>query len=371
MQKLLILVIIVAAILVATFMTMARPEPPKKERVDLAPLVEVLVLEPMTANFVIRSQGTVHPRTETILSAEVSGAIVEISPKFVAGGVFQPNEVLMRVDPTNYRVAVEQAEALVAQRQIEYDGSAKLLQQGYRAEAEYASAAAALASAKAELVRARRNLERTAITLPYQGIVRSKETDLGQFVNAGTRLGVVFAIDVAEIRLPLTDLDLAYIDLPGAGEVMQTGAAKGPHVTLSAVQKGRPVEWQAQIVRSEGIVDENSRVTYAVARINDPYQLKGEGAPLPVGTFVSASIDGRQADGVMRIPRTLVRGSNQVVFAGDDDRLDIREIDIVRSDADYVYFRDGAEPGDRVVTTVIETPVNGMKIRTPAADAIS
>ena len=93
----------------------------------------------------------------------------------------------------------------------------KLRNQGYRAEAELASAAAALATARAERVRANRNLERTYIRVPYEGIVRAKESDLGEFVNTGTRLGVVFATDFAEIRLPLTDLDLAYIDLPGRG----------------------------------------------------------------------------------------------------------------------------------------------------------
>lgn len=366
MRKFLIAMIIVGAVVVSIAMTMARPEPPKKEREELAPLVDVLVLEPMNARFTIRSQGTVRPRTETVLSSEVAGSIVEISPKFVAGGVFQPGEVLMRVDPTNYRVAVEQAEALVTQRQIEYDGSVKLLEQGYRAEAEYASAAAALASAKAELVRANRNLERTEIKLPYEGIVRSKDTDLGQFVSAGSRLGVVFAVDVAEIRLPLTDLDLAYVDLPGAIEILATGSAVGPRATLSAIQKGTRVEWDAKIVRTEGVVDENSRVTYAVAQIDDPYQLHGDLTPLPVGTFVSAAIAGREAEGILRIPRSLVRGSNQVVFIDANERLEIREVSIVRSDADYVYIGAGASTGDRVVTTAIETPINGMQVRTTA-----
>lgn len=331
--------------------------------------MDVLVLEPMNARFTIRSQGNVRPRTETILSSEVSGSIIDISPKFVAGGVFQPDEVLLRIDPTNYRVAVGQAEALVAQRQIEYDGSQKLLEQGYRAEAEYASAAAALASARAELVRANKNLERTEIKLPYEGIVRAKDTDLGQFVNAGTRLGVVFAIDVAEIRLPLTDLDLAYVDLPGASEIMATGAADGPDVTLSAVQKGARVEWNARIVRTEGVVDENSRVTYAVAQVDDPYQLHGDNTALPVGTFVSAAIDGRPAEGILRIPRSLVRGSNQVVFLDAEDRLEIREISIVRSDSDYVYVGAGAVSGDRVVTTSMSTPVNGLQVRTTQTEA--
>lgn len=363
MRILLILGILVLAVVAAVAMVGLREDPPKKERVQLDPLVEVMVLETMTANFAVRSQGTVQPRTETILSAEVSGTISNISPKFIAGGVFQANEVLMRIDPTNYKVAVDQAEALVLQRQIEYDGAKKLKTQGYRAEAEYASAAAALATAKADQVRAKRNLERTFIRLPYEGIVRSKDSDLGQFVSPGTRLGVTFATDFAEVRLPLTDLDLAFVSLPEAAEVAESGGADGPDVVLSAVRKGQATEWLAQIVRTEGVVDEKSRVTYAVARIDDPYRLHSDGSVLPMGTFVTASIDGAAVSGVFRVRNPAVRGANQLLFVADDNTLYIRNVDVVRTDSEYSYIR-GATEGERIVTSALEAPIEGMAIRT-------
>jgi len=364
MRKLLIFGILAAAVAVAALMAQMRPEPPKKDDVDLDPLVEVLVLESMTANFQVSSQGTVLPRTETVLSAEVQGTITSISAKFIAGGAFDANEVLMRIDPTNYTVALKQAEALVKQREIEHDGASKLRSQGYRAEAEYASAVAALATAEAELVRARRNLERTYIRLPYEGIVRAKETDLGQFVNPGTRLGVVFATDYAEVRLPLTDSDLAFVDLPNVLDIADSGGAQGPLVRLVATQKGKKVEWEGQIVRTEGVVDEKSRVTYAVARVVDPYRRHNNGASLPVGTFVSATIKGSAAENVIRVPRALLRGSSELVFVDADNKLRIREVDIVRSDSRYIYVGGGAEVGERVVATSLETPVNGMSVRT-------
>jgi RND family efflux transporter MFP subunit len=364
MRKLLIVAILAGAVAAVVVMSSLRPEPPRKERVELDPLVEVMVLEAMTEQFEVRSQGTVNPRTETVLSAEVSGTVTWISPKFVAGGVFDKGEVLLRIDPTNYDVAVKQAEALVKQRQIEFDGSAKLRSQGYRAEAEYASAAAALASAEAELVRARRNLERTSIRLPYEGMVRAKEADLGQFVSPGTRLGITFATDHAEVRLPLTDTDLAFVDLPSASAMSGNESARGPTVTLSAVQKGRPVEWNAAIVRTEGVVDEKSRVTYAVARIDDPYGLHQDNRQLPMGTFVAATIEGTLAEDIIRIPRAVVRGSDQVVFVDDENRIEVRNVDIARADADFVYVRGGAAPGDRIVLTSLESPINGMTVRT-------
>ncbi len=370
MRKLLIFLVPIVATGIALLMLQMRPEPPKKDTLDLDPLVDVQVLETMTANFTVNSQGTVLPRTETVLSAEVSGTITSISPKFIPGGVFERGEVLMRIDPTNYEGAVKQAEALVKQRQIEHDGAEKLRSQGYRAEAELASAAAALATAEAELVRARRNLARTYIRLPYEGMVRSKDADLGQFVNPGTRLGVVFATDHAEVRLPLTDSDLAFVDLPDATEMTAAGASEGPVVRLTATQKGRRVAWDAQIVRSEGVVDEKSRVTYAVARITDPYRRHSEGAPLPVGTFVTAKIEGSEAENIIRVPRGVVRGSNELLFVDENGKLEIRSVDIVRSDAEYSYIASGAQAGERIVVSALEAPIRGMTVRTRAdADA--
>jgi RND family efflux transporter MFP subunit len=361
--------ILVVAIAAATVLGQMKPEPPKNEDQDFDPLVEVMALEVSTENFRIDSQGTVKPRTQTVVSAEVSGSVVSISPKFVAGGVFGEGETLMRIDPTNYTVAVDKADALVAQRQIEFDGAKKLRSQGYRAEAELASAAAALASAQAELVRARRNLELTHIRLPYAGMVLSKDADLGQFVNAGTVLGVTFATDLAEVRLPLTDQDLAFVDLPAAAAISSTGSGSGPAVILTAIQKGKLTHWNAQIVRSEGVVDERSRVTYAVAQIDDPYQLKGDGPPLPIGTFVSAKIDGAANVDAIRIPRTALRGADQVLVVDDENTIQIRTVDILRADNQYAYVRDGVAAGERITTTAIEAPTNGMSVRT--ADMIA
>jgi RND family efflux transporter MFP subunit len=360
----LIVGILGAAVAVSVLLSKTRTEPPKKPAENLAMLVEVVELEPVDARFPVRSQGTLRPRTETIVSAEVSGAIVEISPKFVAGGVFDANETLMRIDPTNYEVAVSQAQALLRQRQIEYEGAKKLRSQGYRAESEFAAAGAALATAEADLVRAQRNLERTYIRLPYEGMVRSKEADLGQFVNPGTRLGVTFATDYAEVRLPLTDRDLAFVDLPYAAEITATGESSGPEVVLSAEQRGRIAEWSAHIVRSEGVVDESSRVTYAVAKVDDPYALDSEHVPLPMGTFVTASIEGVAMQGLLRVPRHALHGSDQLLFVDSESQLRIRSVGIVRADADYAYISDGAEAGERVILTAMESPINGMPVRT-------
>ena len=356
--------ILFAAVGLMMVLSQFKPEPPKRENENLDLLVETLTLELSTDSFRISSQGTVRPRTQTVLSAEVSGSIVSISPKFVAGGVFREGESLMRIDPTNYTVAVDKAEALIKQRHIEYDGAEKLLSQGYRAESEFASAGAALASAQAELVRAERDLERTFIRLPYEGMVLSKDTDIGQFVNPGTQLGITFATDIAEIRLPLTDQDLAFVELPSMADFKVAEDMGGPTVQLTATQKGKRAEWDARIVRSEGVVDERSRVTYAVARIDDPYKLHGEGTPLPIGTFVAAEITASRVLDLIRIPRMALRGADQVLLVDDENKIEIRTVDVVRSDERFAYVGGGVAAGERIATTAIEAPTNGMSVRT-------
>jgi RND family efflux transporter MFP subunit len=367
----LIVSILVVAIGTAFFLGKTKPPPETKAIEDVNLLVEVMDLDQSTVNFTVTSQGTVRPRTETVLSAEVAGSIVSVSPNFVAGGVFAGDEVLMRIDPANYEVALKQAEALAKQRQIEFDGAQKLRSQGYRAETEYASAAAALASANAELVRAKRNLERTYIRLPYDGMVRAKEADLGQYVNVGSRLGVAFATDFAEVRLPLTESDLAFVDLPQPGQM--SGRDGGPGATLTARHRGQTSEWSARITRTEGVVDERNRVSYAVARIDDPYALRqgnDTAHPLPMGTFVGALIEGSTVDDIIRVPREALRGNSHLMFIDDENRLRIRQVDILRTDAEYAYISGGAEAGERIILTAIESPVNGMRVRTsddPAA----
>jgi RND family efflux transporter MFP subunit len=369
-RALLITGIFAVAVVGAIGLSQMKPPLQTRDMPDAAPLVEVMTLQSYDASFRIDSQGTVRPRTETVLSAEISGAIVRLSPKFVVGGVFRKGEELLRIDPTNYDVAVDRARAMLAQRQIEYDGAVRLRDQGYRAEAEFASAAAALAAAKADLVNAERNLERTRISLPYDGIVRAKGADLGQYVNPGTRLGVTFATDIAEVRLPLTDQDLAFIELPDATAIRETGRAEGPEVLLSAIREGRPQSWSARIVRTEGVVDESSRVTYAVAEIIDPYRLNTINSgvePLPVGTFVAAEILGRTVSDIVRVPRSALRANSQLLFVDDEDTLRIRSVDILRADSKYAYLHGGAAAGDRISLTTIESPLNGMRVRANAS----
>jgi hypothetical protein len=86
--------------------------------------------------------------------------------------------------------------------------------------------------------------------------------------------------------------------------------------------------------------------------------------PLPMGTFVTASIEGVAMQGLLRVPRHALHGSDQLLFVDSESQLRIRSVGIVRADADYAYISDGAEAGERVILTAMESPINGMPVRT-------
>lgn len=369
--------LVVASIIVVVILASNRPEPPEREPKETAMLVDTITAEPAGDHFTVDAQGTVQPRTQTTLVPEVSGKIDRIADNFVAGGFFRAGEVLIEIDPSDYETAVKQAQAdLAAARarlsdeQSRSDQARRDWQRLHGDEREPSNlvlripqleqAKASVQAAEAALDRARRNLERTRISLPYDGMVRSRSVDIGQYVSTGTTLGVAFAVDEAEVRLPLPDRDLAFVDLP------QPGRESGPRpaVRFYGDVSGQRGSWTGEIVRTEGVIEESTRLTYAVARIQDPYGLLGEERPvaLPMGTYVRAEIQGRSADGLIELPREALRDGDRVFIADEDSKLDIRAVDVVRSTAERVYLADSIEPGERVITTAIAAPIPGTRL---------
>jgi len=187
--------------------------------------------------------------------------------------------------------------------------------------------------------------------------------DIGQYVTPGTRLGVTFSIDTAEVRLPLTHSDLNYLDLPSETEVKNKDKSFPP-VTLSSEGTGGTNRWQARIIRTEGVVDEISRVIFAVAQIVDPYGVLGENhqQELKIGTFVNAEIHGLPADNVVVLPRHVLRPNHTVMVINAKNELEILPVSVLRAEAKKVYISKGITKGDRVITTTLDAPVPGTKL---------
>lgn len=328
--------------------------------------------------------GTVRPRRKIDLVPQVSGRVVYVSPSLCEGGFFSRDEVLFRIEARDYELAVTQAEASVAR--------ARALLARERAEAEIAhreweqfgrsepnalalrepqlrQAEAGLASAEADRDRAQIDLARTVIHAPFDGRVRSKAVDVGQYLTAGALAATVYATDCAEVSLAIPESQIRFIDLPltySAEEVPDraTYSPPGVTVTLSSTLGGEERSWPGRIVRTEAEVDPRSRVIRCIALVEDPLGRRNSGrAPLLMGMYVQAEIPGRNIEGVVRLPRVAVRNADRVLVVDQTDRLRSRAVEVLRKGADSVWIDAGLEAGERVCVTPIEPVIEGMRVR--------
>jgi RND family efflux transporter MFP subunit len=331
----------------------------------------------------VRTQGEVTPLTEIDLVAQVSGRVTYVNPNFVNGGFFEAGETLIQLEDADYRLAVTRAAALVAQRRqqlIREEAEADLAREEWEAlgegeasaltlrEPQMAEAQAQLAGAQASLAEARLNLSRTRISAPFDGRVRMKSADVGQFVGPGARVGRVFSTDRAEIRLPLTHSELATLGMPLAFQAASYDA--GPAVRLSASVAGQTRYWEGRVVRTDSAIDPQTRTLSAIIEVADPYGAAAEaaGAPLAVGLFVNADIAGQTIDYAYALPRSALRGANEVFVAERDGTLSVREVTVANSTAEAVIITAGVTAGDRVVTSPLRGAADGMLIRALGPD---
>jgi RND family efflux transporter MFP subunit len=385
--------IVASTAVVAVLVAIAQGKRPERtETAGQAVLVEAIRAELTSLNFAVYSQGSVAPRTETTLVAEVAGQIVSVSDNFIAGGFFREGEVLLQIDPSDYETALLRAQATLASRRAQLSDQQARADQALKdwvnlgrkgepsdlvlRKPQLAEAMAGVQAAEAELREAERDLQRTSIRVPYDGLVRSKLVDIGQYVAPGTPLGVSFAIDTAEIRLPLSSGDLAFLNLPSATRLDQ--AHRVP-VTLTAEDSSFGGAWRAEIVRTEGVVDESSRVVYAVAEVVDPYGVLGRSsqAELKMGTFVRAEIQGLRVEDVVVLPRSVLRPDDTVLIANEQRELEVRPVTVARAEPRNVYISEGIQAGELVVTTSMDAPIPGTRLtiageqrEPPEADAV-
>lgn len=381
------LAILLAGGLGVALMVTTRPRVEARAPEISAPLVRVIAVSPGDVRFVVHTQGTVVPRTESDLVPQVSGIVTWISPSLASGGFFEAGETLVRIERADYEAAYESARATVARARSEHARARKERERQRRlaessvasqariddAENAFSVSAAQLRESRAGLERAERELARTELFAPYTGRVRSESIDVGQFVNRGAPIAKLYAVDYAEVRLPIPDRELAYLDLPLTYRPTPTdgGPPPGPEVSLRAEFAGRKHVWSGRIVRTEGEIDPKSRMVNAVARIEDPYGAEPAGGrpPLAVGLFVQAEILGNLVEGAFALPRTALRDGARVLVVDDEDRLRFREVEVLRLERERVVIGGGLAPGERVCTSPLSAVVDGMLVRVVEANA--
>ncbi|AOS96082.1 Solvent efflux pump periplasmic linker SrpA precursor [Microbulbifer aggregans] len=363
-------IVVVVGVAAIALVTLLAPKPKEKVAEPVVPpTADVLYAKPGRETLLVPSQGTVRARHEIEVVARVGGAIEKVDGAFVPGGFFQADQSLLQIESADYRHQLTRAESQLANAKAtlaQEQGRAKQAKREWRdlgseeanalflRKPQLAAAEAAVAAARADRDQAKLDLERTRVKTPFAGRVVETYVDLGQYITPGTKLAKIHSTGIAEVRLPLTDRQLALLELP-LGQSIENG----PAVRLSAQIAGQKREWRGQLVRTEANIDPNSRFVYAVAQVQNPYE--GE-APLVNGLFVEADIAGKTFDDVARLPRQALHEGNHLLVLDAENKLRFKTVELLQAVGEDVWVRGDVDPGERVVVSSLGFSREGMVI---------
>ena len=341
-------------------------DPEKKEVIDTRPTVQV---EPVIANdhqVIINSYGEVKPLENTLLSAQVSGEVLSWHPNFVAGGIVARGETLFTIEKDNYEAAVLVAEAELARAQaglIEEQAQAQVAEDEakrfpskartdlFLRKPQVLSAQASVKSAQAALKRAQRDLDNCDVTAPYDALVISRNIGVGQFVTMGSQVAELNNIETAEVIIPIAGFDSVFL----------RERIKG--ITATIIQKGlNSFTREGVIDRDLGIVDNATRMSSLVVRIEDPYGLKNIQPAIKFGSYVQVNFAGAMLNNIYRLPQELVNNKT-VWIVNEEQQLEPRKVTVIREEGEYFYISDGLQADDKLVITLPEYPQKGMAVK--------
>ena len=383
-RKFMPIAIFAGLVAIAIIIRMNPPETPQRPQFSGPTMtVETIPVLPRDYRIMLQSYGTVQPRTRSMLVAQVGGQIVEINENVRDGGFFEKGDTLGQIDPRDYEADVQialasladakqaMAEAIARSDQAREDWE-RLGNEGEPSKLvlripQLEAARAGVGSAESALTKVKLDLERTSIVAPFAGRVIRKLVDLGQVVGPNTQLAEIYATDVVEIRLPLRNRDLSFIDLP------ESYRHSGPRETsIDVLIKSDLIgneKWQARLVRTEGAIDESARQLHVIAQIDDPFGPRSEGrSPLKIGQYVTAEIEGKTLPGALVIPNSAIyQGS--YVYTVEDDILRRRDIEIAwQNDIDAVVDN-GLELGMDLVMTPLGQVTSGIRVSVLGAES--
>jgi len=377
MQAILTLTVMALGALGMIRLTESRPQIQKQQ--VTAPLAAVRTMEVRTAarTVLVKGEGTVRPVKQIDLVPQVDGKVVHIAPSLINGGQFSKGEVLLGIEPEDYRLAVTLAQAKVknsesllrlAEEEAEVakeEWSQLFVDDAIQEQKptplvlkqpQLAAAKAKLDGDRADLQKAMLNLERTRIKAPFDGRVEKENVDLGQYVRPGEKLATIFSTGSAEIAVPLEDESLRWFHVPGFTQ----GKGPGALATIRARIAGVERSWEGRAVRAEGKLDEQTRMVRVVVWVDQPYAAR---PPLAMGLFVSVEIRGHEIPDLAIIPRSALREGRVVWVVDPDGRLRYRKVEVARIDGEQVQISSGLHTGDQVVVSHLKTVTDGMEVR--------
>ena len=376
-QLLLTLILIGIGALGMIKLTESKPQIKKQKPPVPLPMVRTMKVTTKAEAIVIKGEGSVNPVQEMVLVPQVDGKVVYISPSLINGGAFVKGETLLRIEPEDYRLSVTLAESKVKSAQsllrLAEEEAAAAKEEWFQLylddknrgkeppplvlkEPQLAAAKAKLAADKADLRNAMLDLERTELKAPFSGRVEAESVDLGQYVRPGEKLDSLFSTDAAEIVVPLEDESLLWFHVPG----FTPGKGPGAGVKIMARIAGRDRVWEGRVVRSEGKMDQRTRMIRVVVRVDEPYAKK---PPLAIGLFVRVEIEGRTVPDLAVIPRSALHQGDVVWVVVKEDRLRFRKVVVARIDGEIVQIQEGLNNGETVIISGLKAITDGMVVR--------
>ena len=373
----------VAGIAIYGLLQVSKPQPAPSVQPPRPISVEVVPAVRTTTRPTVVAFGEVRPGVRTQLVAQVGGKITAVAPAFIEGGQFEPGNILLTIEDTDYRAAVDERQARVAAAQVDLEQAladadvARKQLAGQKSPSplalkkpQVARAESALKAAETALALAVTNLERTRISLPFAGRVESQAADLGQYVNAGKVLGSVFGTDIAEVRLALTTSQLSALGIPIGFDGGETG---GLPTTLSASLGGDVHRWQGSLTRLDAAIDPTTRTVYGTVQVEDPYGMaqSTSGMPMAVGLYVDAEIEGRLvADGI-QIAAEGLRAGDMIFVLDGEGLLDVRQVEVIHRSRHSALLASGVEAGEQVIVSAIRNPVRGMRLEAMDTETVA
>ena len=379
-RALLPFLVIVIALVLTFVLVKSRKAPKPHEAPHLGPLVEVGILTKANRQILISGTGSAQSRYEVSITPQIKGRVSELSPQMVAGGTFQKGELLFAIEDVDYQLAIAHAQANLAQAELELlrnENLADLARKEWHSlngekalepnplvvyEPQLKSARALRDAAQANVKQAELNLQRTRVFAPFACYVRSEQLEIGQFLNAGAPVATVAGIDQIEIVVPLSLDEIVWLQVPRKGTKQRGSLAK-----VELQSGGRTFHWQGEITRSLGEIDPRNRMARVVVTVNDPFTEDTEKAnllnDLLPGMFVNVQILGEELSDIISVPRGAMHDNDTIWVIDDENRLHIREVDILRRERDEVLIRSGLDANEKIVLTNLSGAAEGMLLR--------
>jgi RND family efflux transporter MFP subunit len=390
-----IVVLALAAIVVAA-LVMTKEEPERKDKVERRVLVTTATVSKATHRLDVEAAGEVIAARDLLVTPQVTGRIEWVNDKLVPGGVVRKGETLFRIEPDNYRIAVEEAQTQIAQAKAQLkqelgrvevaEREWELFKDEVKGEQlsdpslalrgpQLESAQVSVDAARARLKRAKLDLERTSVEAPFDAFVQSESADVGQIVGAQSQVANLVGTDAFWVRISVPVEKVNNISIPNVNA--DTGSEA---IVLQEVGK-QPVERRGRVIRLLGDLDPQGRMARVLIQIDDPFGLDDleeskepsdrptskRGIPLLLNSYVNVTVQGPKVDGLIEVPREAIRDGDTAFVVSDEQTLEVREVNVVWKRADSVLVDAGLSDGDRVIVSPIATAVEGMKLRDQSA----